>query len=68
MFDELESIWKAASVTYSGIIPEGTTEKHEKPQSIACVSAEVRTEYLRNVSLQRYQYTTLPGVYMYIRM
>jgi hypothetical protein len=57
--DELKGIWKEAVVAsssyYPGICLQGIL-------SIVGVAGEIRTEHLRNTSMERYRYADLPGV------
>jgi hypothetical protein len=58
MIEELERIWKHAVVAKSKYYPAFFLERLRKTMktsiSIAVVPAEIRTEHLLNVSLQRY--------------
>jgi hypothetical protein len=42
-------------------LPGGTEENYEKPVSVACVSAEIRSEHLRNTRVEPYHHTNLFG-------
>jgi hypothetical protein len=47
-------------------LPGGTDEDHLKCSGYSRVLAEIRTEYLQNINLESYSYTTLLSSFKYL--